>query len=67
MGDKGFTGKTWMEAKDDVESRLMNTAPSSTYSIETPDGGKVYSFDPDTATVNQLMDFVATLSKDIMG
>ena len=42
-----------------------------------PNGGQTYSvtaassplrtFDPSTATLNQLMDFVATLAKDIVG
>ena len=58
---------TWFENRAEVESRLMSTSPSGTYSIEEPDGGKVYSFDPDTATVAELMDFVATLAKDVMG
>ena len=47
-----------------MESRLPS--PSGIYSIEEPDGGKLYSFDPDTATLAELMDFVATLAKDIV-
>jgi len=37
-----------------------------TYRVEAPDGGPVRAFDPDTATMAELMDFVATLAGDIL-
>lgn len=36
------------------------------YTIDSPDGGAVRTFDPDTATLAELMDFVATLAGDIL-
>lgn len=39
---------------------------ASSYSVTTPSGGLVRSFNPDTASLGDLMDFVATMAKDLM-
>ena len=36
------------------------------YTITPPSGGDVRTFNPNTATINELMDFVATLAGDVL-
>jgi hypothetical protein len=60
--DKGL----WFENQGEIEDRLL-ASPKQTYTITDPAGGDVRTFNPNTASVNELMDFVATLAKDIMG
>lgn len=57
----------YFENQQEIEDRLPSSAPSGDYSITDPSGGKVYTFNPNTATLAQLMDFVATLAKDMVG
>jgi hypothetical protein len=38
----------------------------NSYSITQPSGGDVRTFNPATATIDELMDFVATLAGDII-
>jgi hypothetical protein len=39
---------------------------AASYTVGAPSGGDVRTFDPDTATMGELMDFVATLARDLM-
>ena len=57
----------WFSNQRDVELRLLsNTRTENTYTITAP-SSELRTFDPATATLGQLRDFVATLAADIMG
>jgi len=58
----------WFSNQKDVEARLLSvTRTQNTYTITDPAGGAVRTFDPNTATLGDALDFIATLASDIMG
>ena len=57
----------WFSNQKDVEARLLSvTRTQNTYTITAP-AVKVRTFDPNTATLGDALDFIATLASDIMG
>ena len=59
---------TFMEEKDEIESRLLaSPRADGSWSITDPSGGDVYTFNPNTATFGQMADFLATLAKLVVG
>lgn len=58
----------WFVNQRDVEVRLLAVPRTqNAYTVTAPAGGYSRTFDPNTATLGELMDFVATLAKDIQG
>ena len=57
----------WFSNQKDVEARLLSvTRTQNTYSVTEP-AVPLRTLDPETATLGDLIDFVATLASDIMG
>jgi hypothetical protein len=52
---------------DMITDLLVVTNALASLSIEAPDGGHLATYDPDTATVANTMDFLATLARAIKG
>jgi hypothetical protein len=52
---------------DMITDLLVITNAIAGFSIEQPNGGDVTTYDPDTATIAQTMDFLATFARAVKG